>query len=120
MQPVTTETSGVGPCNQTRRLEIGKRNTHNPGEMATMSTQPGSDASILRVPTPIEPDSPAIPEDLGNVFLSPMARYEPSSTGWYVRWNGCGAYIGTADRRKQSGLRGMGLMERLLMSRGKS
>ena len=85
------------------------------------TTQLGSDVPIiLKAPVLIEPGSPAIPEDLGNVFLSPTARCEPSSTGWYVRWNGCGAYIGTPDGRKRSALKGMAIIERLLMSQGKS
>ena len=75
--------------------------------MTTMSTQPGSSAPILKVPAAITPDFAAIPEELGNVFLSATAWHEPSSTGWYVRWNGIGAYIGTTDRRKQSALMGM-------------
>ena len=82
--------------------------------MTTMSTQPGSSASILKVPTTTNPDSPAIPEALGNVFLF------ASPTSWYVRWNGTGAYIGTMDRRKRSALRGMRLIRQLLDLKGES
>jgi hypothetical protein len=86
--------------------------------MTTMSTQPGSSGPILRVPAAITPDFAAIPEELGNVFLSATASYELSSTGWYVRWNEIGAYIGTTDRRKQSALMGMVIIERLLIAHG--
>jgi hypothetical protein len=86
--------------------------------MATTSAQPGS--NVPKAPTVIDPDAPTIPENLGNLFLSPTARYELSATAWYVRWNGCSAYIGTSDGRKQSALKGMAIIERLLMAKGKS
>jgi hypothetical protein len=79
-----------------------------------MSTQPGSNASVLKVPMAIKPDSPAVPDALGNVFLF------ASPTSWYVRWNGTGAYIGTMDRRKRSALRGMRLILQLLDLKGES
>jgi hypothetical protein len=41
---------------------------------------------------------------LGDVFLR----------GWYIRWNGKGAYIGSKDGRKQAALVGLELLEKLL------
>src|SRR5438552_10509118 len=81
----------------------------------TMSTQLSSNAPTLKTPTSIRPDSPAIPEELGNVFLAPTVGHEPC---WYVRWKGCGGYIGTPDGRKKNALRGMAIIEKLVMAKG--
>jgi hypothetical protein len=53
-------------------------------------------------------EQPAIPPALGNVFL------RASKFGWYIRWNGQGAYVGTPNGRKKSSLLGLELLEKLL------
>jgi hypothetical protein len=84
--------------------------------MATTSAQPGS--NVPKAPMVIDRNFPAIPENLGNLFLSATGGYESPATAWYVRWNACGAYVGTRDGRKRSALRGMAIIEKLLVTKG--